>query len=640
MSLRLTIFLGLLLLGLIPVVLHMAAQVPEVHNMLKGSAERDAAERAELEMSDVNARIVQRIDTVRTLSILPVYPELLGSGKEESVHRLSRDVAMNRFAQVMTRWFAPHDDVLEIRIMDIEGREKARLLRGNDGKFQPIVSTQVINSSDHLCYQDALKAAGRVSAMILDINTERPCFDVGQGPILRLSKLLSTPGKQDIGVLVVGISLRNLLVPGATSYWVRFDGSYLTGPTGHELTNAFTDFPGLERIVAENQHPTITSSPEHGTFVWQPLLFGAQVGSSLWIGSSVDRSIVTRWFEQLTRHLFVWAGVMVVIVAILAHLIARAADSFRHQVFDSVQSILRGQGTVPFRWRRTRELRSLGNDLDELARKHAQLSKAQQQAEDELRAERDRVTALNETLEQKVKERTEQLHHVNEELEAFSYSASHDLRQPLRAISGFSGALLEDYSRQLDDEGRELLHRILVNTRRMDELISDLLSLSHLSRHTMQLEAVDLSCVVNEIFAELKSREIQRDIVIKVEKVPVILADDHLMRIALENIIGNAWKYTSEQHPARIEFGSSKLKGELAFFVRDNGVGFDMSYADRLFVPFQRIHKEDEYEGTGIGLATVKRIVDRHGGHVWADSEPGQGTILYFTLTGNTENPE
>lgn len=638
MSLRLIIFLGLLLLGLTPVMLHVAIQAPGIHNMLKVSTERDATERAELEISDVNARMDQRIDMVRTLSILPVYPELIGAGKEERVHSLSRDMAMNRYAQVMTRWFSPHDDVLEVHILDIEGVEKTRLLRSNDGKFQPVVRAETINRNDHPCYQRALQAAGRVSASIIDTNSKRPCFPVEQGPILQLSKLLSTPKGQDIGVLAVGINLSKLLAPGSTSYWVRFDGSYLSGPVGPISTSSFTDFPGLKEIMAARQYPKITSSPDHGMFVWQPLLFGGQAESTLWIGSPVDRSIVTRWLEQFTAHLFIWTGIMIAIVAVLAHLLARAADTFRHQLLDSVQSILTGRTTVPFRWRKTRELRSLGHDLDELAQKYKKLEQARQTAENELRAESDRVTALNETLEHKVDERTEQLHHTNEELEAFSYSASHDLRKPLRAISGFSGALLEDYSSLLDDEGQDLLRRVMANTRYMDELIDDLLSLSHLSRHKIRLEPVDMTSMANKILTELKMQETGRDVVIKVEKVPVIPADDNLIHIALQNIIGNAWKYTRDQHPASIEFGSDKLKGKLTFFVRDNGTGFDMRYADRLFAPFQRLHKKDEYEGSGIGLATVKRIIDRHGGHVWAESGVGQGTTLFFTLPENPLN--
>jgi light-regulated signal transduction histidine kinase (bacteriophytochrome) len=251
-----------------------------------------------------------------------------------------------------------------------------------------------------------------------------------------------------------------------------------------------------------------------------------------------------------------------------------------------------------------------------------------------LRAE-EQIVRLNAELEQRVHEATDhsvQLEAVNKELEAFSYSVSHDLRAPLRAIDGFSQALLEDCGSTLDDQGRHYLQRVRAATERMSQLIDDLLSLARVTRSAMQWESVDLSQLAQTIAAELEKTQPGRRA--KVVIAPQLLArgDARLLRIALENLLGNAWKYTSKCPQALIEFGVTASGGQPAYFVRDNGVGFDMAYAGKLFGAFQRLHTEAEFPGTGIGLATVQRIIHRHHGRTWADGAVGQGATFYFTL--------
>jgi PAS domain S-box-containing protein len=242
------------------------------------------------------------------------------------------------------------------------------------------------------------------------------------------------------------------------------------------------------------------------------------------------------------------------------------------------------------------------------------------------------IRRLNAELEERVIQRTAQLEAANKELEAFSYSVSHDLRSPLRSIDGFSQALLEDYADQLDNFGKEYLGRVRKAAQRMAELIDDLLQLSRLTRSQMCVEEVNLSQLAIAIAADLQSTQPERQVELAIAPNLIASGDLRLLKIVLENLLGNAWKFTSKKTQARIEFGLTEDDGTPAYFVRDNGTGFDMAYADKLFGAFQRLHAMTEFEGTGIGLATVQRIVRRHGGRVWAKGEVGVGATFYFIL--------
>jgi PAS domain S-box-containing protein len=221
---------------------------------------------------------------------------------------------------------------------------------------------------------------------------------------------------------------------------------------------------------------------------------------------------------------------------------------------------------------------------------------------------------------------------ANHELETFSYSVAHDLRSPLRSIDGFSQALLEDYGDRLDDDGRDHLKRVRAAAQRMAQLIDDLLSLSRVTRAELHRTAVDVSAIAGEISDHLRKTQPGRNVRFTIAKGLVAYADARLVRAILENLIGNSWKFTSKRDSAHIEVGSSITDGEIAFFVRDDGAGFDMAYANKLFTAFQRLHNRAEFEGTGIGLATVMRIVRRHGGRVWAEGAVDRGATFWFTL--------
>jgi light-regulated signal transduction histidine kinase (bacteriophytochrome) len=221
---------------------------------------------------------------------------------------------------------------------------------------------------------------------------------------------------------------------------------------------------------------------------------------------------------------------------------------------------------------------------------------------------------------------------ANQELEAFSYSVAHDLRAPLRSIDGFSSALLDEHLEQLDPEGQGYLQRVRAASQRMSELIDDLLSLARISRSELRLSNFDLAPVAKKVWTRLSESHPGRVVDFRVPGSLPVRADQGLLEVVLENLLGNAWKFTGKTPSPRVELGCVEKNGERIYTVRDNGAGFDMAYAGKLFAPFQRLHRSTEFEGTGIGLATVQRVIRRHGGRLWAEGAVGQGATFSFSL--------
>ena len=260
----------------------------------------------------------------------------------------------------------------------------------------------------------------------------------------------------------------------------------------------------------------------------------------------------------------------------------------------------------------------------ELAKKNALLRRQAELLRESEQAARD----LAETRAELVRD----LEHKNRELESFSYAVSHDLRAPLRRIDSFSRAVMESQVDKLEPIGKHFLERVREASQQMSELIDDVLYLSRVTRAEIREHEVDLSGLVTLLLERMQEAEPDRKVEIKVRPGIVVIGDGQLLRIALQNLLDNAWKFTSREPAARIEFGTSIAAGEQAFFVRDNGAGFNMAYVDRLFGPFQRLHPATEFAGSGIGLATVQRIIHRHGGRIWAEGLEGQGATFHFTL--------
>ncbi len=249
------------------------------------------------------------------------------------------------------------------------------------------------------------------------------------------------------------------------------------------------------------------------------------------------------------------------------------------------------------------------------------------------------IARMNDELENTVVERTKMLRIANKELEAFSYSVSHDLRAPLRSIDGFSQALIEDYGNELDEIAQNYLSRVRSAAQKMSTLIDDMIKLAKVSRTELAKKTISLTEIAESIAEMLREQDPDRTARFHIEENLVVTGDKNLMKVALQNLMGNAWKFTSKAEETIIEVGKTTIKGETVYFVRDNGAGFDMNYAKKLFTPFQRLHKESDFPGTGIGLSTVQRIIHRHLGKIWAEGDVGKGAVFYFSMKPNAKNP-
>ena len=361
----------------------------------------------------------------------------------------------------------------------------------------------------------------------------------------------------------------------------------------------------LSPIVIEAYNRPFSFAVTEGN---QPLLERLSQGLSIVKTSDQYSNIYKKWFGALEprglslKTVLKYIGGIVLVFLLIGTVLLLWSFSLRRQ--------------VAFR------TRSLEEEIDERKR-----------AEQALRKSEGRYRKLSVELEQRVEKRTAQLEAANKELESFAYSVSHDLRAPLRGIDGFSQVLLEDYEEKLDEEGKDYLGRIRSGTQRMGHLIDDLLRLSRLTRAELRHEPVNLSALAEKVSMALRESGSEREVAFDITPDLTAHGDRHLLGVAIENLLNNAWKFTGSHDQARIEFGVEKLEGNNAYFIRDDGVGFDMAYADKLFGAFQRLHGTTEFPGSGIGLATVQRIIHRHGGQIWAISKVDEGATFYFTLS-------
>lgn len=352
-------------------------------------------------------------------------------------------------------------------------------------------------------------------------------------------------------------------------------------------------------------------------FMYDIALDLGQPGVSLHLG--LDRAAIDKELRPLLIVILLISLGVIAIGFLMSIILARRTT----REVDALVQALRRYGEVSSADEEI--IHPESSEVIELIASFKNLTTARNRAEQE-------ILALNAELEERVRDRTAQLAAANQELDAFAYSVSHDLRAPLRGIDGFSLALVEDFGETLSAEGKDYLRRIRAGCVRMGTLIDDLLYLSRLARNQLRREVVDLSLLARQVADELQQLDAQRKVDWVIAPQLVTVADPALLHAVLDNLLGNAWKFTGKQEYARIEFGGFVQEGEQVFFVQDNGAGFDMLYADKLFNAFQRLHKAEEFDGTGIGLATVQRVIKRHGGRVWAQGAIGQGATFYFSL--------
>ncbi|MBE7465825.1 MAG: HAMP domain-containing protein [Planctomycetes bacterium] len=355
---------------------------------------------------------------------------------------------------------------------------------------------------------------------------------------------------------------------------------------------------------------------EHLIFTGPVAVKGERIGTIL---VRSDRSPLREW---LATYGLVVGGIVLLAVLLAVGLASLLQRPFLAPVLDLAQTARRVSQEKDY------ALRGVKHGEDEFGflidRFNEMLAQIQERDNALVRA--------REELEDRVATRTRDLQESNRELEAFSYSVAHDLRSPLRGIDGFSLVLMEDYGDKLDAQGLEHLKRIRTATQRMAELLDDMLKLSKVTRSSLNVTTVGLSEMARSVVADLRRLHPERPVEFEMLSELTVKGDEGLLRIALENLIGNAWKFTSKRERPRVELGKVNTGTETIYFVRDNGAGFDPAYSNKLFGVFQRLHTASEFPGTGVGLATVQRIVHKHGGRIWAESEQDRGATFYFTL--------
>lgn len=370
-----------------------------------------------------------------------------------------------------------------------------------------------------------------------------------------------------------------------------------------------------------------------------PGLLNREMESSLLVGKAWDddedsvgtvrivlnRSEADRQLRDLMIMALLATAGFLALGILSAYLLARSMTRPLSQLSEAAMSLQSGDDQVHVMVETTDEVgqlaASFNNMVDAIRERKLELEKALGD-----------LNRLNSSLEEKVRERTVQLENANRELESFNYSASHDLRAPLNRLSGFCEALEEEYGDRLDDQGRLYLERIRAVGEQMNRILSAMLTLYQVQQREISWRSLNLSELVQAVVASMREGEREREISITIQENVMVHGDMKLIWLALENLLGNAWKFTKGKSPASIEFGRTLVNGEHACFIRDNGAGFNMEYAGKLFTPFQRLHNNEEFPGTGVGLAIVQRIMTRHGGRIWLESSEGGGTTCYFTL--------
>lgn len=400
------------------------------------------------------------------------------------------------------------------------------------------------------------------------------------------------------------------------------------------LDNVFSQITGLAKgrdRVATADLRAIAVEQRLATAILTRMQIMAEVASRL---EAWNRDDLARLMQRATWAVATIAVLLVLVAAATWHVFHRRVVKPIARLKAGIETI--GRGDLDFRFGDSRD-DEIGNVERSVETMSEQLQKTlvSRDALAEEMEQRKRVEDELRALSTSLAQRSAELDATNKELEAFAYSVSHDLRAPLRSMDGFSQALIEDYGAQLDDNAKNYLTRIRNASQRMALLIEDILHLSRVTRRELDPRRVDLSKLAESIVADLRDAAPERDVSLKIEPDMFAEGDASLLRIALENLLGNAWKFTRKTPSAVIAFGRrAQQNGRLAYYVHDNGAGFDMTYADKLFRPFERLHSDAEFEGTGVGLATVARVVARHRGEIWAGSEIGRGTTVYFTLRG------
>ncbi|GGA99754.1 hypothetical protein GCM10011511_23850 [Puia dinghuensis] len=494
-------------------------------------------------------------------------------------------------AQEVLRKSLADPQTVRTELLDLQGRQ---LLSAGNMKVRPDVNKEILNGKPDSNFVGGFYPAGDsiYAPLIATVTRDKKPL----GYLIRWQPLRTKPKDVEQFTQLIGA--------GAVLYFGNSDGSFWTN-----LLKPVAAPP----LAAEGLRKTVNYKRPNG----EVIAFSMPIGSSKWIVRvELSQGLL---LETATRFLYwmIGLGVLLIITgSFIAWLISRNFTRPLNHLMRATAAIAAGDYSSSVTIHRKDEIGNLADSFNSMTT---------------------RVRQAQENLESKVRSRTEELEAVNRELEAFSYSVSHDLRAPLRAVSGYAMMLKEDYEDRFDDEAKRITDNILSNVKMMGRLIDDLIAFSRLGKREVKRNVIDMKALAEGCVAELSATWPEKEFDIAIGSLPDCRGDSDLLKQVWLNLIGNAMKYSSKKTDARIFIGASKEAEGTVYHVRDNGAGFDMKYADKLFKVFQRLHSQDEFEGTGVGLALVKRILDKHRGTIRAESSPGQGAVFYFELPNDKQ---
>jgi len=448
--------------------------------------------------------------------------------------------------------------------------------------------------------QDKLANEGALMARLLARDVRLAVFSGNRDQIAEAAQgVMSFPGIRSLEVYDhQGLLLARLSRP-------------MDGKTNYSVFKA--DIPGL-----------LNSPMEQSLIVGKP--WGGDPEAAIGtVRIAVDESVADQKISGLILMALLATGGFLALGILAAYLLAGSMTRPLSQLSAAAAALKEGDDRVHVQV-------ETDDEVGQLAASFNVMVEAIRERKLELELALEELSQLNIYLEEKVQQRTAQLESANRELESFNYSASHDLRAPLNRLAGFCAALKEEYGERLDDQGRQYLARIAAVGEQMNRVLSAMLTLYQVQQREMSSRRLNLSELVQAVSASLRETDRDREVNFVIQEDVMVYGDMKLIWLALENLLGNAWKFTGGRSGAKIEFGQVEKNGEKACFIRDNGAGFNMAYAEKLFTPFQRLHNHEDFPGTGVGLAIVQRIMARHGGRIWLESVEGMGTTCYFTL--------
>ena len=596
--------LGIVLLAVIPLVVLLF-----FHAGLQNDAAHDLAHREELRNLQSDASSLQDL-------IAESRATLVTFGITYAIQQHRWDLAQGNAERLR----AEHPNYAVIAVADPTGR----ITVSSTG------ATGTVSIANEMCFKRVVSSRTMgVSGYQVDPLVHRP--------MIHVSLPVYGENQELVAVEYIGFEFSQLAsrltatgLPGSAELLIDGDGTLLARtPEAPELVGkVLTNEKLVRAVLAKERGHVVLAGLDGVTRDYYFVPVAQEPRGSLYLASGVSETELLA--DQRQVFMLTLAGVCG--FSLLALLVAWLVGTF--SIYLPVRKLEMAAGRLSAGELSARsEVSARGDEIGALGREFDCMAESMQSHVRELERTQAELSVLNVDLDTRVRLRTADLEASNKELDAFNYSVSHDLRGPLRAIDGFSQALLEDYGEQLDEEGRDHLYRVKAAANRMGELIDSLLTLSRLTRIEMDIQSVDLSAIASEIVESLRQREPGRDVAASIQSGLVAQCDPVLLHSVLENLLENAWKFTGRTKAARIEFGMVDKEGAQVYFVRDNGAGFDMAYSNKLFGAFQRLHKQGEFPGTGVGLATVSRVVLRHGGRVWAEAAPGKGATFYFTLS-------